>query len=78
MAVKQKTEIIEPQIEVKKKSGSGVWVTMGWVFLLIGGLAHMLPAQMAPLLKLAVAGVNLQTAVGVLSVIVALYFLLGE
>ena len=54
------------------------WVTVGWVLLLIGGLAHMLPEQMAPVLKYAAWGVSVQMAVGVLSVVMALYYLLGE
>jgi len=54
------------------------WVSVGWTLLLIGGLAHMLPQQMEPLLKWAVYGVTVQTAVGVLSVVIALYYLLGE
>lgn len=56
----------------------GRWATVGWALLLVGGLAHMLPVQMAPLLKWAVFGVTLQMAVGVVSVIVALYYLLGK
>jgi len=38
----------------------------------------MLPAQMEPLLKWAAWGVTLQTAVGTVSVVIALYYLLGE
>ena len=53
-------------------------MSVGWGLLLVGGLAHMLPEQMMPLLKYAVYGVTIQMAVGTLSVIVALYYLLGE
>jgi len=60
------------------KSGEGKWASLGWALLLVGGLAHMLPEQMAPLLKYSMYGVSLQMAVGALSVIMALYFLLGE
>lgn len=52
--------------------------TLAWSFLLVGGLAQMLPVQMAPIMKLSVWGISLQTTLGVLSVILALYFLLGE
>ena len=55
-----------------------MWATVGWALLLLGGLAHMLPAQMAPLLQWSVYGVSLQMAVGVVSVVLALYYLLGE
>lgn len=55
-----------------------MWTTVGWALLLLGGLAHMLPGQMAPLLKWSVYGVSLQMAVGVVSVVLALYYLLGE
>lgn len=59
-------------------SCSGKWATAGWGFLLLGGLAHMLPMQMAPVLKWAVYGITLQMVVGVVSVVLALYFFLGE
>lgn len=72
---KRETPVEEPSLA---KATEGKWASVGWVLLLVGGLAHMLPEQMAPLLKAAAYGVNLQMAVGVLSVIVALYFLLGE
>jgi hypothetical protein len=54
------------------------WATAGWALLLLGGLAHMLPAQMAPLLQWSMYGVSVQMAVGVASVVLALYFLLGN
>lgn len=55
-----------------------LWATAGWALLLLGGLAHMLPSQMAPLLKWSAYGVSLQMVVGVISVVLALYYLLGE
>lgn len=85
MAVKKETKIEVEELKkpsfapsAKLRASAGKWATVGWVLLLLGGLAHMLPAQMAPVLKLAVAGVTVQMAVGVLSVIIALYFLLDE
>lgn len=64
--------------EIKWPKKTDKWVNLGWSLLLLGGLAHMLPEQMAPLLKWSLWGVTLQMAVGVLSVVVALYYLLGE
>ncbi len=60
------------------KPGGEVWATLGWALLLLGGLAHMLPEQMAPLLKWSMYGVSLQMVIGIVSVVLALYYLLGE
>ena len=73
---KKNLNVLEP--EVKSNKPDERWVTVGWVLLLVGGLAHMLPEQMAPVLKYAMYGVTAQMVVGVLSVILALYYLLGE
>ena len=84
MAVKKVTKIEGSKLMAGKSCGtcgcscSGKWATVGWALLLVGGLAHMLPTQMAPLLKWSMWGVSLQMAVGVLSVVVALYYLLGN
>jgi len=56
----------------------GKWAVVGWVLLLMGGLAHMLPVQMEPLIHWGMYGVTVQMVVGIASVIMALYFLLGE
>lgn len=61
-----------------KKVTKVEWATVGWGVLLVGGLGHMLPVQMAPLLGWSLWGVSVQMAVGVLSVVMALYFLLGN
>ncbi|HBC73142.1 MAG: hypothetical protein UX91_C0007G0057 [Candidatus Amesbacteria bacterium GW2011_GWB1_47_19] len=79
MAVKKSNkETSDKMAEVKWPKKSEKWMNLGWSLLLLGGLAHMLPEQMAPLLKWSLYGISLQMAVGVLSVIVALYYLLGE
>lgn len=66
------------QCETCSCTCSGKWATVGWSLLLLGGLGHMLPTQMMPLLKWSMYGVSLQMVVGVLSVVAALYFLLGN
>lgn len=83
MAVKKvtKTEnklMAGKQCDMCKCTCSGKWATVGWSLLLAGGLGHMLPTQMAPLLGWSVYGITLQMVVGVLSVVAALYFLLGN
>lgn len=83
MAVKKvtKTEnkaMSGKQCDVCGCSCSGKWGTVGWGLLLVGGLAHMLPVQMAPVLAWSLYGVSVQMVVGVLSVVMALYFLLGN
>lgn len=76
MAVKKDAMPMMP--EEKKSKPNEKWISVGWVLLLVGGLAHMLPEQMMPVLKYSMYGVSVQMAVGVLSVILALYYLLGE
>lgn len=80
MAVKkvEKVEKKGKQCDICGCSCGGKWATVGWSLLLVGGLAHMLPVQMAPLLKWSMYGVSVQMVVGVLSVVVALYYLLGS
>jgi hypothetical protein len=82
----QNSKLVEdfsmPVMEEPKKKKSwatdGKLVVLGWSLLLIGGLAHMLPAQMEPLLKFAKWGISVQMLVGMVSVIIALNFLLGD
>lgn len=69
---------VSPAEPVKHKNQYGKLMTFGWLLLLFGGLGHMLPEQMAPVLKWTIAGVTFQTLVGILSVIAALYYLLEE
>lgn len=75
-------EMEKPMAEEPKKKKSwttdGKLVVLGWSLLLIGGLAHMLPAQMEPLLKFSKWGISVQMLIGMLSVIIALNFLLGD
>lgn len=74
---KKSSEETVPAVPALPVKGE-MWVTIGWALLLLGGLAHMLPSQMEPLLKWSMYGVSLQMAVGVVSVVLALYYLLGE
>ncbi|OGI26956.1 MAG: hypothetical protein A2184_02115 [Candidatus Moranbacteria bacterium RIFOXYA1_FULL_44_7] len=87
MATKSAKTKIKPEVKavVKEDECCGScrnydskWVSVGWVLLLLGGLAHMLPEQMAPVLKWSVWGVSAQLVIGVVSVILALNFLLDE
>lgn len=81
MAAKKSTKVnfmSGKQCEVCGCTCNGKWATFGWGVLLVGGLGHMLPAQMAPVLNWSLWGVSVQMAVGVLSVVFALYFLLGN
>ena len=64
--------------KTQKLENSNKWATAGWALLLVGGLAHMLPTQMASLLAWSAYGVSVQMVVGVLSTVTALYFLLGN
>ncbi len=73
MAVKKKTVDMECKCCCNSK-----WINAGWGLLLVGGLAHMLPAQMAPVLAWSMYGITLQMVVGVLSVVIALYYMLGD
>ena len=77
MAVKKASKSTTVSMPAPKPKGE-LWATVGWALLLLGGLAHMLPEQMAPLLKWSMYGVSLQMVVGVVSVVLALYYLLGE
>jgi len=72
---KVEVETVKPSVA---KTVESKWVVVGWVMLLFGGLAHMLPEQMAPLMKWSMWGVSLQMAIGVVSVILALNFLLED
>lgn len=77
MATKKSSKSSTLVMPAPKPKGE-LWATMGWALLLLGGLAHMLPAQMSPLLGWSVYGVTLQMGIGVASVVLALYYLLGE
>ncbi|KKS32704.1 MAG: hypothetical protein UU93_C0005G0012 [Candidatus Amesbacteria bacterium GW2011_GWA2_42_12] len=66
------------QCEACGCSCNSKWANVGWSLLLVGGLSHMLPTQMAPLLKWGIYDITLQMAIGVVSVVLALYFLLGN
>ncbi|KKU64210.1 MAG: hypothetical protein UX87_C0009G0034 [Candidatus Amesbacteria bacterium GW2011_GWA1_47_16] len=71
---------VMPEQDLPKSAAkrSDRWMSLGWSLLLLGGLAHMLPGQMEPLLKWSFYGISVQMVVGVLSVVIALYYLLGE
>ena len=48
------------------------------ILLLIGGLGHLIPGRLAPILGLGVGTITVQFIVGLLSVILALYFLIKK
>jgi len=58
------------------KGGIG---TLGALLLLVGGLVHVMPNVLEPLVQAASVGfITLQLIIGVLSVAIALYILLGR
>lgn len=48
------------------------------LLLLIGGLGHLIPGILAPVLSLGVGMITVQFVVGLLSVLLALYFLVKQ
>lgn len=54
------------------------WASLGWLLLFVGGMAHMLIQQMGPVLNWGLFGVKLEFVLGVVSVFIAMYFLLGS
>ena len=48
------------------------------LLLLIGGLAHLIPGPLAPILSLGAGAITVQFVVGLLSVILALYLLIKK
>lgn len=48
------------------------------LLLLIGGLGHVLPGLLAPILSIGVGIITVQFVVGILSVILALYFIIKK
>jgi hypothetical protein len=75
--VEELKSVSENEPVVATKQGTR-WMTAAWMLLLVAGLAHMMPTQMAPILNYAVYGLSVQTVIGTLSVIAALYYLLEE
>lgn len=75
---KNKNEKVEQTGSACDCKACGRPATIGWLFMLFAGLAHMLPNNMMPIMKLAVAGISLQTVIGVVCVVLALNFLLRD
>lgn len=48
------------------------------LLLLIGGLGHLIPGILAPVLSIGVGMITVQFVVGLLSVLLALYFLVKQ
>lgn len=48
------------------------------LLLLIGGLGHLIPGILTPVLSLGVGMITVQFVVGLLSVLLALYFLVKQ
>lgn len=64
--------------KVSENPSENKWAIVAWALLLLGGLAHLIPAQLAPVFGWSLYGVTLQSVVGFVSVVMALYFLLGK
>lgn len=62
----------------QKFSTANKLMLASWAVLLLGGLAHLVPEQLAPLLSWSLWGISVQKALGGVSIYLALYFLLGE
>jgi hypothetical protein len=80
--VSEKPEEVVEEVRAFSKEKKCVreskWLTASWMVLLIAGLGHMMPTQLAPVLGWGMYGITLQMVVGVLSVVAALYYLLEE
>jgi len=48
------------------------------LLLLVGGLGHLIPGVLTPILTLGVGQITVQLVVGALSVILALYFIVKK
>ena len=48
------------------------------LLLLVGGLGHLIPGILAPVLTMGVGMITIQFVVGLLSVLLALYFLVKQ
>ena len=48
------------------------------ILLLVGGLGHVIPGTLAPILSIGVGAITVQLAVGVLSVVLALYLIIKK
>lgn len=48
------------------------------LLLLVGGLGHLIPGVLAPILTVGVGAITVQMIVGALSVILALYFIVKK
>ena len=48
------------------------------LLLLVGGLGHLIPGALAPILTLGAGMITVQFVVGALSVILALYFIVKK
>lgn len=52
--------------------------TLARILLLVGGLGHVLPGTLSPILKIGAGPLTLQLVVGVLSVIIAVYLIIKK
>lgn len=48
------------------------------LLLLVGGLGHVVPGMLAPILSIGVGQITIQMIVGMLSVVVALYLIIKK
>lgn len=55
-----------------------IWLYLGLTLLLVGGLVHLLPETLTPIVEIGFGIFTLQRLVGLLSVIIAIFLLMKK